>query len=78
MIAIHLGLIRCFTSKVPKNRSRLTLISNPGVIISASGMMEAGRVKHHIANNIEKSQKYDTCGWVLCADYSWGADFKRR
>lgn len=23
------------------------------IIISTSGMMEAGRVKHHIANNIE-------------------------
>ena len=26
----------------------------PCIIISSSGMMEAGRVKHHIANNIEK------------------------
>lgn len=30
----------------------LNFIKKPCVIISASGMMEAGRVKHHLANNI--------------------------
>ncbi len=30
----------------------LNIDSNPCVIISASGMAEAGRVKHHIKNNI--------------------------
>jgi metallo-beta-lactamase family protein len=31
----------------------LNYSKEPCVIISASGMMEAGRIKHHIANNIE-------------------------
>lgn len=33
----------------------LNYSNNPCVIISASGMAEAGRVKHHISNNIENS-----------------------
>ncbi|MDD4373716.1 MAG: MBL fold metallo-hydrolase [Bacteroidales bacterium] len=32
---------------------KLNQSKEPCVIISASGMMEAGRVKHHLANNIE-------------------------
>ncbi len=32
---------------------RLNSDHRPCIIISASGMMEAGRVKHHLANNIE-------------------------
>lgn len=34
----------------------LNLRNAPCVIISASGMAEAGRVKHHISNNIENSR----------------------
>jgi metallo-beta-lactamase family protein len=32
---------------------KLNSLKKPCVIISASGMMEAGRIKHHLANNIE-------------------------
>jgi metallo-beta-lactamase family protein len=32
---------------------KLNFNKKPCVIISASGMMEAGRIKHHLANNIE-------------------------
>jgi len=34
----------------------LNYYKGPCVIISASGMAEAGRVKHHISNNIENSR----------------------
>lgn len=34
----------------------LNTLEKPCIIISASGMMEAGRVKHHIANNIENTR----------------------
>ena len=40
-----------YINKVEDSK-RLNENKNPCVIISASGMMEAGRVKHHLANNI--------------------------
>ena len=42
----------------------LNVRHKPCVIISASGMMEAGRVKHHLANNIEYSSTT-----ILCVGY---------
>ncbi|HNW96803.1 MAG TPA: MBL fold metallo-hydrolase [Bacteroidales bacterium] len=35
---------------------KLNSLKDPCIIISASGMMEAGRVKHHLANNIENKK----------------------
>ena len=44
-----------FTKNVEESKL-LNFRSEPCVIISASGMADAGRVKHHISNNIENSR----------------------
>ena len=44
-----------FIKSVEESKS-LNFRKDPMVIISASGMAEAGRVKHHISNNIENSR----------------------
>ena len=36
-----------------EDSKRLNTSEDPCIIISASGMIEAGRIKHHVANNIE-------------------------
>jgi metallo-beta-lactamase family protein len=41
-----------YISDVNKSKA-LNNLSEPCIIISASGMAEAGRIKHHIMNNIE-------------------------
>lgn len=38
--------------KQHEDSKKLNKLNKPCIIISASGMMEAGRVKHHLANNI--------------------------
>jgi metallo-beta-lactamase family protein len=43
-----------FVSDVEESKM-LNYLNEPCVIISSSGMAEAGRVKHHISNNIENS-----------------------
>ncbi len=44
-----------FTKSVDESKM-LNYYKGPCVIISASGMAEAGRIKHHISNNIESSR----------------------
>lgn len=47
------GFNSLFYIKDPEESKKLNSNKKPCVIISASGMMEAGRIKHHLANNIE-------------------------
>ena len=47
------GFGTLFYVKSTEESKKLNSIKEPCVIISASGMMEAGRIKHHLANNIE-------------------------
>jgi len=47
---------------------KLNNSKKPCVIISASGMMEAGRVKHHLANSIS-NQKIHPRSWLLFPKY---------
>lgn len=50
--------------KTAEESKQLNLFNAPCVIISASGMADAGRVKHHIANNIQ-----DTRNTILIVGY---------
>ena len=43
-------------TKTAEESIQLNLLKEPSVIISASGMAEAGRVKHHIAHNIDNAK----------------------
>jgi len=46
------GFNSLYYIKRSEDSKKLNDMKEPMVIISASGMMEAGRVKHHLANNI--------------------------
>jgi len=59
-----------------EDSKRLNNIKEPCIIISASGMMEAGRVKHHLANNISYA-KNTVLVVGYCAPSTLGARIKR-
>lgn len=46
------GFNSLFYIRSHEDSKRLNDLKKPCIIISASGMMEAGRIKHHLANNI--------------------------
>ncbi|MGC9345012.1 MAG: MBL fold metallo-hydrolase RNA specificity domain-containing protein [Bacteroidales bacterium] len=50
------GFNRLFYIRRVEDSKKLNKIDKPVIIISASGMMEAGRVKHHLANSISDSR----------------------
>ena len=54
---------------------KLNSLKDPCIIISASGMMEAGRVKHHLANNIE-NKKNTILVVGYCAPTTLGAKIR--
>lgn len=59
-----------------ENSKKLNKIKKPVIIISASGMMEAGRIKHHLANNISNS-KNTILAVGYCAPSTLGARILR-
>ncbi len=70
------GFNSLYYIKRAEDSKRLNTMKEPMVIISASGMMEAGRVKHHLANNI--SNPANTVLAVgYCAPYTLGARILR-
>ncbi|NLO70881.1 MAG: MBL fold metallo-hydrolase [Porphyromonadaceae bacterium] len=50
------GFNRLHYIKKADDSKKLNDDQHPAIIISASGMAEAGRIKHHISNNIEDSK----------------------
>ncbi|MGD0711951.1 MAG: MBL fold metallo-hydrolase [Bacteroidales bacterium] len=59
-----------------EDSKKLNNIKEPCIIISASGMMEAGRVKHHLANSIS-NPKNTVLIVGYCAPTTLGAKIKR-
>lgn len=70
------GFNNLFYIRSREDSKKLNESAEPCVIISASGMMEAGRVKHHLANSI--SDKKNTILIVgYCSPTTLGARIRR-
>ncbi len=50
------GFDNLFYIRTKEDSKTLNTYNRPCIIIAASGMMEAGRIKHHLANNIENKK----------------------
>ncbi len=70
------GFNSLFYIKRVEDSKKLNDIKKPCVIISASGMMEAGRVKHHLANSIS-NPKNTVLAVGYCAPNTLGARILR-
>ncbi len=70
------GFNTLFYIRSADDSKKLNTILKPCVIISASGMMEAGRVKHHLANNIS-NPKNTVLAVGYCSPATLGARILR-
>ncbi len=50
------GFNGLFYVRSTEGSKKLNFMQKPGIIISASGMMNAGRIRHHLLNNIENKR----------------------
>ena len=70
------GFNRLFYTRSVADSKRINDRQEPCVIISASGMMEAGRVKHHLANTISNPRN-SVLAVGYCAPSTLGAKILR-
>jgi metallo-beta-lactamase family protein len=70
------GFNTLFYIQRAEDSKKLNQYTKPCVIISASGMMEAGRVKHHLANNIS-SERNTILAVGYCSPPTLGAKILR-
>ncbi len=70
------GFNSLFYIRSAEDSKKLNKINKPVIIISASGMMEAGRIKHHLANSIS-DPKNTILAVGYCAPSTLGAKILR-